>query len=85
METVGWFGVNRDAKMIGYFNRLGLNKQIALTCLYFLINPETSSAKPPYYFHALRHMVNVSSTSHFLCFLTDPNPFRSRAQIIERQ
>ena len=40
METVGWFGVNRDAKMIGYFNRLGLNKQIALTCLYFLATVE---------------------------------------------
>ena len=40
METVGWFGVNRDAKMIGYFNRLGLNKQIALACLYFLASIE---------------------------------------------
>ena len=40
MEPVGWFGVNRDAKMIGYFNRLGLNKQIALTCLYFLATVE---------------------------------------------
>ena len=36
METVGWFGINRDAKMIGYFNRLGLNKHFALSCLYFL-------------------------------------------------
>jgi len=40
METVGWFGVNRDSKMIGYFNRLGINKQIALTCLYFLASLE---------------------------------------------
>ena len=40
METIGWFGVNRDAKMIGYFNRLGINKQIALTCLYFLASVE---------------------------------------------
>ena len=40
METVGWFGINRDAKMIGYFNRLGLNKQIALACLYFLATIE---------------------------------------------
>ena len=40
METVGWFGVNRDAKMIGYFNRLNMNKQIALTCLYFLASIE---------------------------------------------
>ena len=40
METVGWFGINRDAKMIGYFNRLGLNKQIALACLYFLASVE---------------------------------------------
>ena len=40
METVGWFGVNRDAKMIGYFNRLSMNKQIALTCLYFLASIE---------------------------------------------
>ena len=40
METVGWFGINRDAKMIGYFNRLGINKQIALACLYFLASVE---------------------------------------------
>ena len=40
METVGWFGINRDAKMIGYFNRLGLNKHIALVCLYFLASVE---------------------------------------------
>ena len=40
METVGWFGINRDAKMIGYFNRLGLNKKIALACLYFLASVE---------------------------------------------
>ena len=40
METVGWFGVNRDAKMIGYFNRLGLNKHLALTSLYFIASIE---------------------------------------------
>ena len=34
MEPVGWFGVNRDAKMIGYFERLGINKTIALGSLY---------------------------------------------------
>ena len=40
METIGWFGINRDAKMIGYFNRLGLNKYFALACLYFLASIE---------------------------------------------
>ena len=34
MEPVGWFGVNRDAKMIGYFERLGIHKNIALGSLY---------------------------------------------------
>ena len=34
MEPVGWFGVNRDVKMIGYFNRLGINENIALLSLY---------------------------------------------------
>ena len=35
-EPIGWFGVNRDAKMIGYFNRLGIDKNIALFSLYFI-------------------------------------------------
>ena len=35
-EPIGWFGVNRDSKMIGYFNRLHLNKNIAITSLYFI-------------------------------------------------
>lgn len=35
-EPVGWFGVNRDAKMIGYFNRLGIDKNIAIFSLYFI-------------------------------------------------
>ena len=35
-EPIGWFGVNRDAKMIGYFNRLGLGSEIALTSLYII-------------------------------------------------
>ena len=34
MEPVGWFGVNRDAKMIGYFERLGIHKNVALGSLY---------------------------------------------------
>jgi len=36
MEPVGWFGVNRNAKMIGYFKRLGIHKNIALGSLYFI-------------------------------------------------
>ena len=36
METVGWFGVNRDAKMIGYFNRLGLNNKLHSHVCIFL-------------------------------------------------
>ena len=35
-EPMGWFGVNRDAKMIGYFNRLGLSSNIAIFNLYFI-------------------------------------------------
>jgi len=35
-EPIGWFGVNRDAKMIGYFNRLGLSSDIAIFSLYFI-------------------------------------------------
>ena len=35
-EPIGWFGVNRDAKMIGYFNRLGLNKNLAIGSLYLI-------------------------------------------------
>ena len=34
MEPVGWFGVNRDSKMIGYFNRLGIHENVALGSLY---------------------------------------------------
>jgi uncharacterized membrane protein YphA (DoxX/SURF4 family) len=30
----GWFGVNRDAKTIGYFERLGLPAQMAIASLY---------------------------------------------------
>ena len=33
-EPAGWYGVNRDAKMIGYFNRLGLPSWMALSALY---------------------------------------------------
>ena len=34
MEPVGWFGVNRDSKMIAYFNRLGIHENVALGSLY---------------------------------------------------
>ena len=33
-EPVGWYGVNRNAKMIGYFSRLGMPSWVALTFLY---------------------------------------------------
>jgi len=33
-EPLGFYGVNRNAKMIGYFNRLGLPAWVALSCLY---------------------------------------------------
>ena len=35
-EPIGWFGVNRDAKMVGYFNRLGISSNIAIISLYFI-------------------------------------------------
>ena len=34
METIGWFGVNRDSKMINYFKGLYLPKELALLSLY---------------------------------------------------
>lgn len=34
MEPRGWYGVNRNAKMINYFQRLSLPKDSALACLY---------------------------------------------------
>ena len=40
MEPKGWFGVNRDAKMIGYFKRLNINEEIALRSLYFIASLE---------------------------------------------
>lgn len=40
MEPKGWFGVNRDAKMIGYFKRLNINEEIALGSLYFIATLE---------------------------------------------
>ncbi len=33
-KTVGWFGVNRDAKFIDYFSRLHLPEELALAFLY---------------------------------------------------
>ena len=33
-EPLGFYGVNRNAKMIGYFNRIGLPAWVALSCLY---------------------------------------------------
>ena len=35
-EPNGWFGVNRDEKIIGYFARLGLPSELALISLYFV-------------------------------------------------
>jgi len=35
MRPRGWFGVNRDAKFIEYFDRLGLPPELALANLYF--------------------------------------------------
>jgi uncharacterized membrane protein YphA (DoxX/SURF4 family) len=35
-EPNGWFGVNRDAKTIGYFARLGLPSELALGSLYIV-------------------------------------------------
>lgn len=40
MEPKGWFGVNRDAKMIGYFKRLNLNENIAIGSLYLIASLE---------------------------------------------
>ncbi len=34
IEPQGFYGVTRDSKMIGYFNRLGLPKELALASLY---------------------------------------------------
>ena len=34
MEFLGWFGVNRDSKMINYFKGLYLPKEVALFSLY---------------------------------------------------
>ena len=34
MEPRGWYGVNRNAKMINYFQRLSLPREVALTGLY---------------------------------------------------
>ena len=36
VEAIGWYGVNRDAKMINYFQRLYLPSWSALTALYTL-------------------------------------------------
>lgn len=36
MEAIGWFGVNRDSKMINYFQRLHLPSWSALSALYSL-------------------------------------------------
>lgn len=41
VEPYGWFGVNRDAKMVGYFKRLNLSKWLALTSLYTIATIET--------------------------------------------
>jgi len=35
-EPSGWFGVNRDEKVIGYFARLGLPSGFAIGSLYFV-------------------------------------------------
>ena len=40
MEPSGWFGVNRDAKMIGYFKRLNLPEELAIVSLYFIASLE---------------------------------------------
>jgi hypothetical protein len=34
IEPTGWYGVNRNNKMIGYFARLSLPRDVALACLY---------------------------------------------------
>lgn len=34
MQTIGWFGVNRDAKMVNYFSGIYMPKEVALTFLY---------------------------------------------------
>jgi len=41
VEPHGWFGVNRDAKMVGYFKRLQLPRWMALTGLYTIGTIET--------------------------------------------
>ena len=35
-EPNGWFGVNRDEKIMGYFARLGLPSELALVSLYIV-------------------------------------------------
>jgi hypothetical protein len=42
VEPYGWFGVNRDSKMVGYFKRLNLPKWMALTALYTMGFIETA-------------------------------------------
>jgi len=34
MEPRGWYGVNRNARMVNYFQRLSLPRSVALSCLY---------------------------------------------------
>jgi len=41
VEPYGWFGVNRDAKMVGYFKRLNLPEWMALSALYTMGSIET--------------------------------------------
>ena len=42
VEPYGWFGVNRDSKMVGYFKRLNLPKWMASTALYTMGFIETA-------------------------------------------
>ena len=40
METIGWYGVNRNAKTINYFSRLNLPSWLAISLLYSLASLE---------------------------------------------
>ena len=41
VEPYGWFGVNRDAKMVGYFKRINLPKWLAIFSLYTIATIES--------------------------------------------
>jgi hypothetical protein len=87
---MGWFGVTRDAKMIGYFGRLYLPEEMAIACLYSLAVVEVIigltfcwllvSKRTPKVVH---RMAFKASMLVFLFFSTGDILFGDRAELWE--